>query len=98
MGEVDICILGKIGRYYLDGKGKVDRGLIVLKRKGAKMGFKERKKYESFVMKWVKKEYKKVFRKNEFNKGLKYGRIYDIKNISLEEFVWVFNSYKIFKG
>lgn len=76
----------------------VDSALIVLKRKPAKMAFKERKKYETFVMKWVNKEYEKLFTKNQFNKALKHARIYDINNISFEQFVSLFNSYKIFNG
>ena len=32
------------------------------------MAFKERKKYETFVMKWVNKEYEKLFTKNQFKK------------------------------
>lgn len=98
MAEVDISILAKIPRYYFHPKPKVDSALIVLKRKPAKMAFKERKKYETFVMKWVNKEYKKLFTKNQFNKALKYARIYDINNISFEQFVSLFNSYKIFNG
>mgnify|MGYP000158122274 FL=1 len=50
------------------------------------------------VMKWVNKEYEKLFTKNQFNKALKYARIYDINNISFEQFVSLFNSYKIFNG
>ena len=98
MAEVDISILAKIPRYYFHPKPKVDSALIVLKRKPAKMAFKERKKYETFVMKWVNKEYKKLFTKNQFNKALKHARIYDINNISFEQFVSLFNSYKIFNG
>ena len=45
MAEVDISILAKIPRYYFHPKPKVDSALIVLKRKPAKMAFKERKKY-----------------------------------------------------
>ncbi len=95
MAEVDISILAKIPRYYFHPKPKVDSALIVLKRKPAKMAFKERKKYETFVMKWVNKEYEKLFTKNQFNKALKHARIYDINNISFEQFVSLFNSYKI---
>lgn len=98
MAEVDISILAKIPRYYFHPKPKVDSALIVLKRKPAKMAFKERKKYETFVMKWVNKEYEKLFTKNQFNKALKHARIYDINNISFEQFVSLFNSYKIFNG
>ena len=39
-----------------------------------------------------------LFTKNQFNKALKYARIYDINNISFEQFVSLFNSYKIFNG
>ena len=46
-------------------------------------------------MKWVNKEYEKLFTKNQFNKALKHARIYDINNISFEQFVSLFNSYKI---
>ena len=49
-------------------------------------------------MKWVNKAYEKLFTKNQFNKTLKYARIYDINNISFEQFVSLFNSYKIFNG
>lgn len=85
MAEVDISILAKIPRYYFHPKPKVDSALIVLKRKPAKMAFKERKKYETFVMKWVNKEYEKLFTKNQFNKALKHARIYDINNISFDQ-------------
>ena len=60
------------------------------------MAFKERKKYETFVMKWVNKEYEKLFTKNQFNKALKHARIYDINNISFEQFVSLFNAAKYF--
>ena len=96
MAEVDISILAKIPRYYFHPKPKVDSALIVLKRKPAKM--EREKKYETFVMKWVNKEYEKLFTKNQFNKALKHARIYDINNISFEQFVSLFNSYKIFNG
>ena len=88
----------KIPRYYFHPKPKVDNALIVLKRKPAKMAFKERKKYETFVMKWVNKEYEKLFTKNQFNKALKHARIYDLNNISFDQFLSLFNSYKIFNG
>ena len=49
-------------------------------------------------MEWVNKEDEKLFTKNQFNKALKHARIYDINNISFEQFVSLFNSYKIFNG
>ena len=94
MAEVDISILAKIPRYYFHPKPKVDSALIVLKRKPAKMAFKERKKYETFVMKWVNKEYEKLFTKINLIKLKTCENDIDINNISFEQFVSLFNSYK----
>ncbi len=47
-------------------------------------------------MKWVKKEQKKIFRKNEFKNWLKDGGIEDLKNIRFEELLCVLNRYKLF--
>ena len=41
---------------------------------------------------------KNCLQKINLNKALKYARIYDINNISFEQFVSLFNSYKIFNG
>ncbi|HCR3879713.1 TPA: 23S rRNA (adenine(2058)-N(6))-methyltransferase Erm(B), partial [Enterococcus faecium] len=51
---------------------------------------------ENFVMKWVNKEYIKLFSKNQFYQALKYARIDDLNNISFEQFLSLFNSYKLF--
>ncbi len=64
MAEVDISILAKIPRYYFHPKPKVDSALIVLKKESQqKWHLKREKKYETFVMKWVNKEYEKLFTK-----------------------------------
>ena len=42
------------------------------------------------------KEYKKIFTKNQFNKSLKHAGIDDLNNISFEQFLSLFNSYKLF--
>src|SRR5699024_5461553 len=47
-------------------------------------------------MKWVNKEYKKIFTKNKFNKSLKHAGIDDLNNISFEQYLYLFNSYKLF--
>ncbi|WP_077318133.1 23S ribosomal RNA methyltransferase Erm [Virgibacillus proomii] len=96
MAEVDISILAKIPRHYFHPKPKVDSSLIVLKRKPIKMSYQDRKKYKYFVMKWVNKEYKKLFTKNQFNKALKHAKINDLKNVNYEQFLSLFTSYKLF--
>ncbi len=46
-------------------------------------------------MKWVNKEYKKIFTKNQFNNSLKHAGI-DKWNYAFEQFLSLFNSYKLF--
>lgn len=96
MTEVDISILSKIPREYFHPKPRVNSSLIVLKRHPSKISLKDRKQYENFVMKWVNKEYRKLFSKNQFYQALKYARIDDLNNISFEQFLSLFNSYKLF--
>lgn len=96
MAEVDISILSMVPREYFHPKPKVNSSLIVLKRHPSKISLKDRKQYENFVMKWVNKEYKKIFTKNQFNKSLKHAGIDDLNNISFEQFLSLFNSYKLF--
>lgn len=89
-------ILSKIPREYFHPKPRVNSSLIVLKRHPSKISLKDRKQYENFVMKWVNKEYIKLFSKNQFYQALKYARIDDLNNISFEQFLSLFNSYKLF--
>jgi 23S rRNA (adenine-N6)-dimethyltransferase len=96
MAEVEITILAKIPNHYFHPKPKVDSSLIEVKRKPTKMSSKERRKYKYFVMKWVNKEYEKLFTKNQFKQALKHARIKDLNNISYDQFVSLFNSYKLF--
>ena len=98
MAEVDISILAKIPRDYFHPKPKVDSALIVLKRKSTKMSAEEKKVYKYFVMKWVNKEYKKLFTKNQFNRALKHAGINDLRNVDFDQLQSVFNSYKLFNG
>lgn len=96
MTEVDISILAKIPRNYFHPKPKVDSALIMLKRKSTKMSSRERKIYKYFVMKWVNREYKKLFTKNQFNKALKHAGINDLRNVDFNQLQSLFNSYKLF--
>src|SRR5699024_11743739 len=77
-------------------KPKVNSSLIRLNRKKSRISYKDKQKYNYFVMKWVNKEYKKIFTKNQFNNSLKHAGIDDLNNISFEQFLSLFNSYKLF--
>ena len=85
-----------VPREYFHPKPKVNSSLIRLKRKKSRISYKDKQKYNYFVMKWVNKEYKKIFTKNQFNKSLKHAGIDDLNNISFEQFLSLFNSYKLF--
>src|SRR5699024_12423350 len=94
--EVDITILSMVPRKYIHPKTKVNSSLIRLNRKKSRIKYKDKHKYNYFVMKWVNKEYKKIFTKNQFNKSLKHAGIDDLNNISFEQFLSLFNIYKLF--
>src|SRR5699024_5650349 len=96
MVEVDIYILSMDQREYFHHKPKVNSSLIRLNRKKSRISYKDKQKYNYFVMKGVNKEYKKIFTKNQFNKSLKHAGIDDLNNISFEQFLSLFNSYKLF--
>jgi len=96
--EAEISILAKLPRSYFHPKPGVDSALIAIKRKSEKMPFKERKDYMTFVMKWVNKEYGKLFSKNQFKKALKHAGIDRLDNISFDQFLSLYNSYKLFQG
>src|SRR5699024_859486 len=85
-----------VPREYFHPKPKVNSSLIRLNRKKSRISYKDKQKYNYFVMKWVNKEYKKIFTKNQYNKSLKHTGIDDLKNISFEQFLSLLNSYKLF--
>src|SRR5699024_12525098 len=60
MAEVDISILSMVPREYFHPKPKVNSSLIRLNRKKSRISYKDKQKYNYFVMKWVNKEYKKI--------------------------------------
>src|SRR5699024_5366044 len=94
--EVDISILSMVPREYFHPKPKVNSSLIRLARKKSRISYKDTQKSNYFVMKSVKKEYKKICTKNKFKKQLKHAGIDDVNNISFEQFLSLFNSYKLF--
>src|SRR5699024_11127001 len=96
IAEVDISILSMVPREYFHPKPKVNSSLIRLNRKKSRISYKDKRKYNYFVMKWVNKEYKKRLTKDQFNKSLKHAGIDDLNNISFEQFLSLFNSYKLF--
>src|SRR5699024_12762009 len=72
MAEVDISILSMVPREYFHPKAKANSALIRLNRKKSRISYKDKQKNNYFVMKWVNKQYKKKFTRNQFNKSLKH--------------------------
>ncbi|MCH3471809.1 23S rRNA (adenine(2058)-N(6))-methyltransferase Erm(B), partial [Enterococcus faecium] len=48
------------------------------------------------LFKTLQQNHIKLFSKNQFYQALKYARIDDLNNISFEQFLSLFNSYKLF--
>src|SRR5699024_9126311 len=60
IAEVNISRLSMVTRENLQPKTKVNKSLIRLNRKKSRITYKDKPKYNYFVMKWVNKEYKKI--------------------------------------
>ncbi|MDK6689737.1 23S rRNA (adenine(2058)-N(6))-methyltransferase Erm(B), partial [Aerococcus urinae] len=54
-------------------------------------------KYRFFVYKWVNREYHVLFTKNQLRQVLKHANVTDLDKLSNEQFLSVFNSYKLFQ-
>ena len=97
MVEMDIKILKKVPRAYFHPKPNVDSVLIVLERHKPFILKKDYKKYRFFVYKWVNREYHVLFTKNQLRQVLKHANVTDLDKLSNEQFLSVFNSYKLFQ-
>src|SRR5699024_1007015 len=96
MAEVDISILSMVPREYFHPKPKVNSSLIRLNRKKSRISYKEKQMYKCFLMKCGNKAYKIICTKNQLNGSLKHAGIDVLNNSSFEEFLALFNSYKLF--
>lgn len=96
MVEMDVNILKKVPRAYFHPKPGVDSVLILLKRHESLILKKDYKKYQTFVYRWINKEYHTLFTKNQFRQALKHANVTNLHNLSKEQFISIFNSYKLF--
>ncbi len=97
MVEMDIKILKKVPRSYFHPKPSVDSVLIVLERHKPLILKKDYKKYCSFVYRWVNREYHVLFTKNQLRQALKHANVTNPDRLSNEQFLSIFNSYKLFQ-
>ncbi|WP_336832509.1 23S ribosomal RNA methyltransferase Erm [Staphylococcus pseudoxylosus] len=96
LSEMDIEILKVIPNYYFHPKPKVESALILLKQHKSLISKKDKNLYHFFVYKWANKDYKQLFTKNQLNKALKHANIQNTNEISKEQFISLFYSYKLF--
>lgn len=96
MVEMNIKILAKVPRSYFHPQPSVDSVLIILERHEPLISKKDYKIYQSFVYKWVNKEYHILFTKNQFRQALKHANVMEPHKLSKEQFISIFNSYKLF--
>lgn len=96
MVEINVNILKRVPRAYFHPKPSVDSVLILLKRHEPLILKKDYKKYHTFVYRWVNKEYHTLFTKNQFRQSLKHANITNLSKLSKEQFISIFNSYKLF--
>lgn len=98
MLEVDIKIIKKISRVSFHPQPKADTVLILLERHPPLISKKDYKIYKDFVYRWVNKEYRYIFTNNQLKKALEHAKINDLNKITKEQFISIFNSYKLFNG
>ncbi|MCB5936352.1 23S rRNA (adenine(2058)-N(6))-methyltransferase Erm(A) [Caldibacillus thermoamylovorans] len=96
MVEMNVNILKKVPRAYFHPKPSVDSVLILLERHEPLILKKDYKKYQIFVYRWVNKEYHILFTKNQFRQALKHANVTTLNKLSKEQFISIFNSYKLF--
>ncbi|OEH53920.1 SAM-dependent methyltransferase [Oceanobacillus sp. E9] len=96
MVEMDVIIIKKVPKAYFHPKPGVECVLILLERHEPLILKKDFKKYETFVYRWVNREYQTLFTKNQFRQVLKHANVTNFNKLSKEQFISIFNSYKLF--
>ncbi|HFD1815955.1 rRNA adenine N-6-methyltransferase family protein, partial [Streptococcus suis] len=51
-----------------------------------------------FVSKWVNREYRQLFTKNQFHQAMKHAKVNNLSTITYEQVLSIFNSYLLFNG
>lgn len=98
MPEMEIKILRKIPKTYFHPKPKINSVLIVLKRRKPLIPYTEKSLYRKFVMRWVRRDYRSLFTKNQLRRALQYAKISDLNNITFTQFISLYESYKLFRN
>ena len=60
--------------------------------------YKYWKLYTYFVSKWVNREYRQLFTKNQFHQAMKHAKVNNLSTVTYEQVLSIFNSYLLFNG
>lgn len=94
--EFKITTLQEIPRTYFHPVPNVDSVLIKLERQTPLVPIDDYPLYKYFVYSWVNKEYRTLFTNKQFKRAIQYAQLKDINNYSIDQFISIFNSYKLF--
>ena len=52
----------------------------------------------AIVEKWVNREYRQLFTKNQFHQAMKHAKVNNLSTVTYEQVLSIFNSYLLFNG
>lgn len=96
--QVSIQQLLKLPAECFHPKPKVNSVLIKLTRHTTDVPDKYWKLYTYFVSKWVNREYRQLFTKNQFHQAMKHAKVNNLSTVTYEQVLSIFNSYLLFNG
>ncbi|HCQ6861043.1 TPA: 23S rRNA (adenine(2058)-N(6))-methyltransferase Erm(B), partial [Escherichia coli] len=96
--QVSIQQLLKLPAECFHPKPRVNSVLIKLTRHTTDVPDKYWKLYTYFVSKWVNREYRQLFTKNQFHQAMKHAKVNNLSTVTYEQVLSIFNSYLLFNG
>lgn len=96
--QVSIQQLLKLPAECFHPKPKVNSVLIKLTRHNTDVPDKYWKLYTYFVSKWVNREYRQLFTKNQFHQAMKHAKVNNLSTVTYEQVLSIFSSYLLFNG
>ena len=96
--QVSIQQLLKLPAECFHPKPKVNSVLIKLTRHTTDVPDKYWKLYTYFVSKWVNREYRQLFTKNQFHQAMKHAKVNNLSTVTYEQVLSIFYSYLLFNG
>ena len=60
--------------------------------------FVENRRDRRKLCKWVNREYRQLFTKNQFHQAMKHAKVNNLSTVTYEQVLSIFNSYLLFNG